>query len=304
MLNALLYFVTWVSWGASWIAIKWQNGVVPVPQSIAYRFALAALVLFAALMLLKKLQTTYWRDHLFFLLQGACLYSLNFVAFYNATTFISSGLVPVVMSTVTIMNALHGRLIWNKQPSRHLKIGAPLGIIGLCLLFLQDIYGVSSNISTWAGIGCALLGSWFFSMGNMVSMRHSKVGMDNLTSNSWSMLYGCLLMFIVNAANGDPLVIDTSERYLGALLYLALIASVLAFPVYLLLVKRIGPSSAAYVLVATPILALAISSYFEHYQWVWTGALGVALILLGNVLVLAPVKTVDRVLAYLNPTNA
>lgn len=293
MLNALLYFLTWVSWGGSWIAIKWQNGIVPAPQSIAYRFGLAAIVLFLGLVLLKKLQPTRGRDHLFFVLQGSCLYSLNFVAFYNATTFMSSGLVAVVMSTVTLWNAFHGQLMWSQKPSKHLKLGAPLGITGLCLLFWQDIFVDAANANTWAGVGCALLGSWFFSMGNMVSIRQSKVGIDTLTSNSWSMLYGCSLMLLVTFVIGDPLTMDFSERYIKGLLYLVLIASVLAFPTYLLLVKRIGASSAAYVLVATPILALGLSSYFEGYRWVWTGVLGITFILLGNILVLAPVVVID-----------
>ena len=38
--------------GTTWIAIKLQLGVVAIPVSIFYRFALAGLVLFAGLLLL------------------------------------------------------------------------------------------------------------------------------------------------------------------------------------------------------------------------------------------------------------
>jgi hypothetical protein len=43
--NLFLYFLTVVIWGTTWIAIKLQLGVVAIPVSIFYRFALAGLIL-------------------------------------------------------------------------------------------------------------------------------------------------------------------------------------------------------------------------------------------------------------------
>lgn len=295
-MNAILYFLTWVSWGGSWLAIKWQEGAVPVAQSIAYRFALAGVVLMLALIVFRKLQATNRRDHFFFLLQACCMFSFNFVAFYNSTAFISSGLVAVVMSTTILMNAVLGRWIWQQIPNKHLKLGAPLGMAGLFMLFWNDLSS-GAAIASLTGVGFALLGSLGFSLGNMISIRHGRVGLDTMSSNAWSMLYGCLLMLLLNALQGHSLVFDFSSSYIGGLLYLALVASVLAFPVYLSLVGRIGASSAAYVLVATPVLALTLSSWFEGYQWVASGVTGVVLILLGNVLVLAPAQLIDRLMA-------
>ena len=151
-MNALLYFLTWLSWGGSWLAIKWQEGPVPVPQSIAYRFALAGVVLMLGRIVFRKLQATSRRDHLFFVLQGSCLFSINFIAFYNATAYISSGLVAVVMSTAILMNAVLGRLVWQQVPNRHLKIGAPLGMAGLLLLFWHDLSS-GEALATLVGVG-------------------------------------------------------------------------------------------------------------------------------------------------------
>ncbi len=303
-MNALLYFLTWVSWGGSWLAIKWQEGSVPAVQSIAYRFALAGILLMLGLLLFRKLQKTRLRDHFFFLLQACCLFSFNFIAFYNATFYISSGLVAVVMSTAIIMNAVLGRFIWQQQPNKNLKWGAPLGMAGLVLLFWQDIAQGLGGTETLLGVGCALLGTLFFSLGNMVSIRQGRVGIDTLTSNAWGMLYGCLMMFLLNVMQGVPLVLDFSPNYIGGLVYLSLVASVLAFPVYLALVGRIGASSAAYVLVATPVLALTLSSLFEGYQWVWTGVVGVIVILLGNALVLAPAEMIAKLWARIVGSSA
>ena len=48
-MNLFLYVLVVLIWGTTWIALKWQLGEVPIPLSIAYRFALAALVMFALL---------------------------------------------------------------------------------------------------------------------------------------------------------------------------------------------------------------------------------------------------------------
>ena len=45
-MNLSLYLLTVLIWGTTWIALKFQLGEVAIPLSIAYRFALAALVLF------------------------------------------------------------------------------------------------------------------------------------------------------------------------------------------------------------------------------------------------------------------
>ncbi|SPT38362.1 Uncharacterised protein [Achromobacter denitrificans] len=63
IVNLFLYFLTVVIWGTTWIAIKLQLGVVAIPVSIFYRFALAGLVLFAVLRLTRKLQTLDRRGH-------------------------------------------------------------------------------------------------------------------------------------------------------------------------------------------------------------------------------------------------
>ncbi|SUC72856.1 drug/metabolite transporter permease [Pseudomonas aeruginosa] len=54
-MNLSLYLLTVLIWGTTWIAIKLQMGPVAITLSIAYRFALAALVLFAVLLLGRRL---------------------------------------------------------------------------------------------------------------------------------------------------------------------------------------------------------------------------------------------------------
>jgi hypothetical protein len=44
--NALLYLVTVLIWGSTWLAIEFQLGVVPPEVSVFYRYLLASGILF------------------------------------------------------------------------------------------------------------------------------------------------------------------------------------------------------------------------------------------------------------------
>ena len=98
--------------------------------------------------------------------------------------------------------------------------------------------------------------------------------------------YGALFTLVIVLAEGIPFDFVWTASYLGSLLYLALFASVIGFGSYLTLVQRIGADRAAYASVLFPIVALAVSTVLEGYRWTLPAVIGVALVLVGNLLVL------------------
>ncbi|WP_427024993.1 DMT family transporter [Aureimonas ureilytica] len=281
-MNAALFIATVLIWGTTWIAIAFQVGPVPVLVSVFYRFALAGLLLVAGLALTGRLKIPARRDQPFVLLQALCLFSCNFLCFYKAAGFVPSGLISVIFSLATILNALNARLFFGDPISRRALLAALLGACGLALLFGPDI-ATHLDRGTLTGIGLAMLGTLFFSFGNMVSRRNSAAGLPPITANAWGMSYGALVLLALIAVTGTPIVTPPDGRYVAALVYLAAIGSVVGFTTYLMLVARIGSARAAYATVLFPIVALTLSSLFESYVWTATGVLGLALTLLGNV---------------------
>ena len=74
---------------------------------------------------------------------------------------------------------------------------------------------------------------------------------------------------------------------MGALLYLAVFGSVIAFGAYFTLVGRIGAGKAAYSTLLFPLVALTISTFYEDYVWHSSAVAGLALILVGNLVMFA-----------------
>ena len=108
------------------------------------------------------------------------------------------------------------------------------------------------------------------------------------------MTYGAALLLALILITKTPIVAPPDARYVAALLFLGVLGSAVAFTAYLSLVARVGSARAAYATVLFPIVALSLSTLFEGYRWTWLGGLGLALCLLGNVVMFAPARIRGR----------
>jgi drug/metabolite transporter (DMT)-like permease len=289
-MTPVLYALTVVIWGTTWIALKLQLGGVPIPWSIAYRFALAALVLFAWLALRGRLRLPRREARWLVAAQGLCLFCLNFICFLDASRTIASGLVAVVFSTATLWNALGARLVFKRVLTPAIVGGGLLGLAGLLLMFWPELARHGASAGTWRGLAFALAGTLCFSCGNLLSARMQALGESPVVTNAWGMAVGTVVLVAGCAAFGIAPAFDASPRYAGALLYLAIPGSVVGFTAYLMLVGRLGPERAAYCTVLFPLVALAISSVVEDYRWTAPALLGLVLVMAGNVLVFSRPK--------------
>ena len=284
--NLSLYLATVLIWGSSFYAIRLQLGVVEPAASIMFRFSLAALVLFAFILIRGKSIRYPIRIHGRFAVLGFFLFFLNFLLIYFASYYLPTGLVSVIFSSVVIFNMVNGAIFLKDRLSAKMIIGACIGITGIALIFSPEISDIDSGRAGLTGLAFALVGTLSASTGMLISAKHQRDALPVLQTNAWGMFYGALIMATFILVTQTPIQFDPSITYIGSLFYLAIVASVLAFSCFLTLVGRIGAGKAAYATVLFPILSLALSTLFEGYQWSTMAVLGVALAIGGNVLIL------------------
>ena len=285
MTNVLLYVLTVLIWGTTWIALKLQIGPVPIPWSIAYRFWLAAAVLLVWLAWRRQSRWPAREIWPLLLCQGLCLFCLNFMCFLHASRWIASGLVAVCFSTAPLWNALNGRLFQRKPLSPQVLLGGTLGLAGLLLLFGGEVLKDLDSPQTLWGLGLAVAGTYCFSLGNLLSGAMQRRGQTPLQTNAWAMLIGATTIAAFALLSGEPVVFDPSFTYVSTWLYLAIPGSVIGFTAYLTLVGRLGADRAAYCTVLFPVVALNVSAAVEGYAWTPAALLGLALVAGGNVAV-------------------
>ncbi|TVO77807.1 DMT family transporter [Sedimenticola selenatireducens] len=293
-----LYFAAVFIWGSTWYAIKFQLGTVPPELSVAYRFAIAAVILFAWC-LLRGLPMRFNRgQHLWMALQGLMLFCLNYLIFYWATAELTSGLIAVIFSTIVLMNIVNSALFFRKPIDASMVAGAVIGLLGIALVFWPEIANLRQSDGAVKGLVLSILGTFIASLGNMISARNQRQRLPVIQGNAFGMAYGAVILFLFAAGQGLPFVYENTLSYNLSILYLALFGSVLAFGSYLTLLGRIGPEKAAYATVLFPLVALGISTLFEGYQWSVLAASGVALVVMGNVLVIMPKQMALRSLMF------
>jgi drug/metabolite transporter (DMT)-like permease len=283
-MNIFLYLLTVAIWGTTWIAIKFQLGVVAAPVSIAYRFWIAAAVLFLFQLLTRRPLWPPRQAWPYLLAQGFALFCCNFLCFYYASQSVSSGLVAVVFSTAPIWNAINGRLFMGRPIRKQVLAGALLGLAGIGLLFMPQMQGHWQDGGMLGGLLLALMGTLCFSAGNLLSSRMQALGLTPWLTNTWAMLIGSTILGVGALVLGMPFNFEPGTRYAAALLYLAIPGSVIGFTAYLLLVGRIGPDRAAYSTVLFPVVALTVSTIYEGYHWTALACAGLLLVLGGNVM--------------------
>lgn len=296
-MNFALYAVTVLIWGTTWIAIKWELGgdaLPPPPVSIAWRFAIAALVIFAILRLLRRPLMPPRSAWPLMSAQGFALFCLNFLCFYYAEQTVPSGLVAVIFSIAPLLNAVNGRLFLGRPLQPTAIAGAALGLIGIACLAVQQLDGPTGLHGSAIGLGAAFAGTLCFSTGSLLSSRMQSMGLHPLQSNGWAMLIGAAILAVASALADLSFKLPADTRYLGALAYLAVPGSVIGFTAYLTLVGRIGPDRAAYCTVLFPFVALAVSTVFEGYQWSALTVVGLVFVVAGNLVAFDVMRKLKR----------
>ena len=284
--NLNLYAVTVLIWGSTWLAIKYQLGIVPPAVSVVWRFALSAAILMAYAMW-KRLKLRFNAgEHFWIALVGLSMFGINYIGVYISELYLASGLVAVIFSLIAVFNIVLMRVFYATPIKPAGLLGAVLGIAGVVLVFWPEVEQFSAAGDGLRGLIYAVLATIIASFGNIAATRTHRAGIQLVPMSTWAMMYGAIFVAIYGVFTGERFIFETSFAYVASLFYLALFGSVLAFGAYLTLMGRIGADRAGYTSVAIPIVALLLSTLFEHLQWQATMAAGIVLCLAGNVLVL------------------
>jgi len=283
------FTATALIWGATWFAIKDQLAAAPPSWSIAWRFLIAA----AGMALLVVLRRQSFRldrgGHVLALVFGLTQFVLNFNLLYRAERHLTSGLVAVIFGLLMLPNALLARIFLGHKVTPRFIAGTLVALAGIVLLLVHEARLASIN-PTGGGVlvgivltACSVLAA---SSANVMQASRTARRQPILAMLAWSLVWGALGNVLFAWASAGPPVLPADPRYIGGVLFLGIMGSVVTFPLYFHLVRELGPGRAAYNGVAVPIVAMLISTLFEAYRWSPLAACGAVLALVGMVIAL------------------
>lgn len=279
---AIPFVIVSLIWGSTWLVIRDQLGTVPASWSVCYRFAVAAAGMFLLSVVSRQSLRIDANGMKWALLLGLMQFTLNFNFVYAAEHHITSGLVAVIFALLIVPNALLGKWWLGREFSRNFIMGSLVASAGVALLMVQE-YRVApvGGHEVLIGTGLTLAAVLCASVSNVMQVAPSVSRYPTTTMLAWSMLWGALFNATWSLINHGPPVIELRSGYLGGVLYLGIIGSVVTFPLYFDLIRRIGPGKAAYTSVLIPVVAMLLSTLFEGYQWTVLAASGAILATLG-----------------------
>lgn len=288
-----LYFacVTMI-WGSTWLVIKYQLGTVPPSWSVTWRFLVAGLVMLGYCLATRRSLRLTPAGHGFALLLGLMQFSLNFNFVYRAEAHVTSGLVALMFALLVLPNALLSWLFLGTRVSPRFLLGSVIGILGVVAMCWTDLArpdpagGGAAGGEVLLGLGLAVAGVLSASVANVMQATRQGRAQPLEAGLAWAMFYGTLMNATLAWSVSGPPAIEPTLGYLSGVGYLAVAASAVAFMLYYQLIREVGAGRAAYSGVMVPLVALALSTLFEGFQWSWLAAAGAALALSGLVVAL------------------
>ena len=278
---AFLFWTPTLIWGTTWHVILYQLAEVPAVVGVAWRFALAALLLFAVGALRGEALVPPRRWHAGLALTGMLQFAVNYGCVYEAERHIPTGLVAVLFSLMVFGNALGGWWALGQRVTRGFLVAALIGVAGVSLIFWPEIADAAgARGATLLGLALGLLAVAAACAGNTFTLMLSQRGLALVPTLAWCMAYGALALALLALATGQGLAPGRSAAWWGSLAYLAAFGSVAAFLLYFRLSQRLGSAFAAVTSVLTPAIALAVSAVLEGWRPTALSLAGIALTLL------------------------
>lgn len=286
----LPFLITGTIWGSTWLVITGQIADVPAAWSVFYRFALATPALFLVAALMKRRLRLTRPEHLLALVVGIFQFSGNFLFVYHAELYVTSGIVAMMFGLLMVPNALFARLFLGERVKGGFIAGSGIAIIGVSFLLIHewqanpDAGVIGGNVVL--GIGLALLGILSASVANVVQANPTGRAVPMVSLLAWAMLYGTVFDFAFAWVTTGPPPLPGAPGYWLGIVYLALIGSVVTFPLHYNLVREIGAGRTAYNSILTISVAMLLSTLFEDYRWTWLTGGGMVLAVIGMVIAL------------------
>lgn len=280
-------------WGSTWIVITGQLGVVPPSWSVTYRFAVAGIVMFAFAIIRREKLLPSGPALVFATVLGIAQFAFNFNFVYRAEEHIASGLVAVLFALLIVPNTLLGRIFLKTPLQGRFLAGAGIAIAGVGMMIVHEYRAAALGpAAVLTGTAFTLAGVLSASIANVMQGSRIARAQSMTVMLAWAMLFGTLADGSYAWITTGPPVIETTAVYIGGVIYLGVMASALAFPLYFNVIRAVGPGQAAWSSVLVPIIAMGFSTVLEGYRWAPLSIAGGVVALIG--LVIAVAKRPER----------
>ncbi len=278
LLVILALFCTYFIWGSTYLAIRFGIESFPPFLMAGLRFTIAGAILYIVMRYLGAANPTkqQWL--------GASAVGILLPALGNGTVCyvqqtISSSVAALSIATAPIWMAIFSS-IWGHKITNKEWLGVAVGFVGITLL---NIGGSLHGELTSALLLIFAAASWSF--GSVWGRRlEMPIG---LMASATQMLIGGLVLLLMSALQSETWPQQISQKSWGAMLFLIVLGSLVAYSAYQYLLKTVRPLVASSNTFVNPVVAFTVGIWFANEHVTTIEFIALAVILVGVFLVLS-----------------
>lgn len=276
----LVWLLLCVIWGSTWLFIKLGLENLPPITFAGIRFVIATVILFSFIRLRRIGLPSNRRDWGLLALTGVLSFCLNYGLVFWGEQYISSGLAAVLQSTLPAFGLVIAhfhlpgeRMTWSKI------FGVVLGFFGVAVVFSNQL--AIAGGKALAGSVALVLSALFAAYSNVLVKAHGGK-LEPAVLSGGQMFFGLIPLLLIGIPlEGNPFHYHWTPMALVALLYLAVVGSVVAFMLYYWLVHNMDVTRTMLISLVTPVVAVVLGMLVLGEDLSWRTIAGGIMIMVG-----------------------
>ena len=271
-------------WGFSFI---WTNQLlkagIPVFALVFFRMAIAALVLLAITIGIKKLQIPGKKDVVWFLLLALAEPFLYFIGeVFGMKLSGSPTLCSVVIATIPIFSMIFAMTVFNEHVTKSNRVGIILTLPGIFLVVFENGFGRVEHITGIAMLFLAV----FSAVGYTLIIKKLSDHYNSITINTWQHVIGAIyflpLFFIIDYQTVKTL--SFGWEVIRPLLLLAIFCSCLCYFLLINTVRELGVSKTSTFTSLIPVVTAIGAFLLGEESLPLQKILGIGIVVVGLIL--------------------
>jgi len=266
-------------WGSTFLVIAFSNEIVAPLWGATLRLAIAAVALAAVAVITRARfpRGAALRDVAVY---GVLQFGCNLALLYWGEQTVPSGITAVVFATAPLQTALYSRLLGVEALDRVKLLAAVAAVAGVAVIFAGQLgVGVPP-----IGLAAVLLASTSAAVGVVLLRRAGP--QSTWAVNAIGAPIGAAICLIASVLLGERWTFPATLDGWWPIVYLAILGSLGAYVLFAWLVGRWSGTTASFIGVVVPVIALLLGAIFRAERPPLISFLGAALVIAAVVVVL------------------
>lgn len=272
-------------WGTTYLGIRIAVETIPPMLLTSIRYTAAGLILLVISRLRGDVFPTERRTLFNVGLVGILMVAGGNFSVIWAEQWVPSGIAALLVATSPFWAAIMEKLrAGGEQISTRKMIGMIVGFLGVAMLVAPSRANGTFDRHVLLGALAIQFGAVAWQYGTLRGKHHTG-SIAPLMSSGLQMLIGGVLMGIIGLASGEVKRFVLTPRTLGALIYLTLFGSVLAYTSYVYALKHMKTTTMSLYAYVNPVIAVIVGWLVLSEKLTWLSITAMCVILSGVALV-------------------